>query len=67
MNFLVLKTWLEARLGLGEHDERGANLVEYVLLLTFIALVVIAIVIALGNEVSEKFSTASDSLDSVPS
>jgi Flp pilus assembly pilin Flp len=40
-------------------DERGANLVEYVLLLIFIAIVVIAIVVALGGEVSEKYSSAS--------
>jgi Flp pilus assembly pilin Flp len=64
MNLSVFKAWLDARLHLGERDERGANLVEYVLLLTFIALVVIAIVIALGNEVSEKFSSASTSLNS---
>ena len=39
MDLFVLKTWLQARFS---NDERGANLVEYVLLLTFIALVVIA-------------------------
>ena len=43
-------------------DEQGANLVEYLLLLVFIAIVVIAIVVALGGEVSEKYSQASDSI-----
>lgn len=60
MNLSMLKAWLVARLGIT--DERGANLVEYVLLLTFIALVVITIVTNLGNKVSGKFSEASSKL-----
>jgi Flp pilus assembly pilin Flp len=60
MDLFVLKSWLQARLNV--RDERGANLVEYVLLLTFIALVVIVIVTNLGNKVSEKFSSASSKL-----
>jgi Flp pilus assembly pilin Flp len=60
MEFSVFKTWLMAKLNI--KDERGANLVEYILLLTFIALLVIAVVTALGHKVSEKFSSASSSL-----
>jgi Flp pilus assembly pilin Flp len=60
MDLFVLKSWLQARLNV--RDERGANLVEYVLLLTFIALVVIVIVTNLGGKVSEKFSSASSKL-----
>jgi len=60
MDLFVLKSWLQARLNVRE--ERGANLVEYVLLLTFIALVVIVIVTNLGSKVSDKFSSASTSL-----
>ena len=60
MDLFVLKSWLQARLNV--RDERGANLVEYVLLLTFIALVVIVIVTNLGSKVSEKFSSASSKL-----
>jgi Flp pilus assembly pilin Flp len=60
MDFYVFKTWLMARLNL--KSERGANLVEYILLLTFIALVVIAVVGLLGKKVSSKFSSASTSL-----
>ncbi len=57
MNIFVLKTWLEARFELG--SERGATMVEYVLILALIAIVVIAVVAALGNAVSTKFSQAS--------
>jgi Flp pilus assembly pilin Flp len=60
MDLFVLKSWLQARLNV--RDERGANLVEYVLLLTFIALVLIVIVTNLGGKVSEKFQSASTKL-----
>jgi Flp pilus assembly pilin Flp len=43
-------------------DERGANLVEYMLLLVFIAVVVIAVVGGLGLIVSGKYSAASSSI-----
>jgi Flp pilus assembly pilin Flp len=59
MDLFVLKSWLQARLNT---NERGANLVEYVLLLTFIALVVIVVVTQLGDKVEEKFSSASSKL-----
>jgi len=58
MNLYILRTWLASKLHVGEHDSRGANLVEYVLLLAFIALVVIVAVQALGNKVSTRFSEA---------
>ena len=60
MNIAVLEAWLLAKLNVTE--ERGANMVEYVLILTLIALFVIAVVTALGGKVSEKFSSASTSL-----
>jgi Flp pilus assembly pilin Flp len=59
MDLFVFKTWLIARF---TKDERGANLVEYVLLLTFIALAVILVVTNLGGKVKEKFSSASSTL-----
>ena len=37
MNLFVLKTWLQAKF---TKDERGANLVEYILLVALIALAV---------------------------
>lgn len=55
MNIFVLKTWLQTKLAT---DERGANLVEYVLLVALIALAVIAAVVFLRGEVSDKFNDA---------
>ncbi len=60
MNLFILKTWLESKFA---KDERGANLVEYILLVAFIALVVIACVKLLGNQVNSKFSNASTNLN----
>lgn len=59
MNLLVLRTWLEARFAT---DERGANMVEYVLLLAFVALVVLGAVSLLGGTVSSRFSSANSAL-----
>ncbi len=55
MNIFVLKTWLQTKLAT---DERGANLVEYVLLVALIALAVIAAVVFLRGQVSDKFNDA---------
>jgi len=60
MNLFILKTWLETKL---VNDERGANLVEYILLFAFIALAVIVAVSYLQGKVSNKFSTAGSSLN----
>jgi Flp pilus assembly pilin Flp len=57
MHVTVLQTWLGARLHLGEHDERGANLVEYMLLIAFVTLVVIVSVKRLGGMISSKYSS----------
>jgi Flp pilus assembly pilin Flp len=59
MNLFILKTWLETKL---VNDERGANLVEYILLVAFIALAVIVAVSFLQGKVSNKFSDAGNSL-----
>jgi pilus assembly protein Flp/PilA len=59
MNLFILKTWLETKL---IKDERGANLVEYILLVAFIALVVLGAVKLLGTSVNNKFSNANSSL-----
>ena len=61
MNLFVLKTWLQTKLG---KDERGANLVEYILLVALIALAVIAAVIFLRGQVSDKFNEAGSKLSS---
>ena len=59
MNLYVLKMWLQAKLA---RDERGASLVEYILLVALIALAVIAAVIFLRGQVSSKFNDAGSRL-----
>jgi Flp pilus assembly pilin Flp len=64
MDMNLLRTWLQARLHFGERsaDERGANLVEYILLIAFIAIIVIVAVKVLGKTVSTQFSSANSNL-----
>ena len=59
MNFFVLRSWLQAKLG---RDERGANLVEYILLVALIALAVIAAVVFLRGQVNSQFNNAGSHL-----
>jgi Flp pilus assembly pilin Flp len=59
MDLYVLKTWLKARFA---NTERGATMVEYILILALIAILVIGVVAALGGKVSEKFSQASSGI-----
>jgi len=59
MNLFVVRTWLRARLN---RDERGANLVEYLLLLSLIAIAVMGAVLFLGSQLSPKFSQAGSHL-----
>jgi Flp pilus assembly pilin Flp len=59
MNLFVLRTWLQARFA---KDERGASMVEYILLVALIALAVIAAVVFLRNQVSSKFNDAGSKL-----
>jgi Flp pilus assembly pilin Flp len=60
MELSAFKAWVMAKLGV--KSERGANMVEYVLILTLIALVVILVVTNLGSRVSTRFSSASSAL-----
>src|ERR1041385_7355013 len=59
MDLYVFKTWLKARFA---NTERGATMVEYILILALIAILVIGVVAALGGKVSEKFSQASSGI-----
>lgn len=59
MDFYILKSWLQAKLA---KDERGANLVEYILLIALIALLVFAAVAFLKNRIGDKFSAAGTAL-----
>ncbi len=60
MDLEIFRSWIHAKFNL--RDERGANLVEYVLLLAFIAIVVFVAVKVLGSPVSTKFSAADSAL-----
>ena len=59
MNLFLVKTWLKARF---TETQRGATMVEYVLILALIAILVIGVVAALGGTVSSKFSEASSGI-----
>ena len=54
-----LRAWAMTKFG---NDERGANLVEYILLIAFIAVVLIATVTALKGAIGSKFDEASSKL-----
>jgi pilus assembly protein Flp/PilA len=62
MDLYVLKTWLQAKFDINS-DERGASMVEYGLLLAFIAVICVIAVKALGENVSARFSSTSASLN----
>ena len=61
MNLFVIRTWLQARL---TTTERGASMVEYILLVALIALAVIAAVVFLKDQVNGKFNDAGSKLSS---
>jgi Flp pilus assembly pilin Flp len=63
MNLFLLRTWLSARFS---RDERGANLVEYILLVSLIAMAVIAAVVFMRGELSDSFDNAGSKLSSAP-
>ena len=59
MDLFVLRTWLRARF---RRDERGATLVEYLLLVSLIAIAVIGAVRFFGGQLSPKFNQAGSAL-----
>ena len=61
MNLFVLRTWLQARF---TATERGASMVEYILLVALIALAVLAAVTFLGSGMKDKFNTEGSQLSS---
>ena len=63
MNLFVLKTWLQARCS---RDERGANLVEYILLVALIALAVIGAVVFMRNMVTDRMNYAGSKISATP-
>jgi pilus assembly protein Flp/PilA len=63
MNLFVLKTWLQSRF---TKDERGANLVEYLLLVSLIAMAVMAAVIFMGSQLNSGFDNAGSKMSATP-
>jgi pilus assembly protein Flp/PilA len=61
MNLFVLRTWLQAKF---TKDDRGASMVEYILLVALIALAVIAAVVFLRGQVESKFNDAGSQISS---
>ncbi|WP_159801001.1 Flp family type IVb pilin [Arthrobacter zhaoguopingii] len=47
-------------------EEKGATMVEYGIMVAFIAVLVLAAVIILGPEIAQMFTDVSDELDDVP-
>jgi pilus assembly protein Flp/PilA len=56
---ITLRTWLEARIP-GRDDDRGASLVEYALLVAFIAVVCAVAIGILGGELNESYSSTAN-------
>jgi Flp pilus assembly pilin Flp len=63
MNLFVVRTWLQARF---TKTERGASMVEYILLVALIALAVIAAVVFLRGQLQSKFSDAGSKVSNAP-
>ena len=63
MNLFVVRTWLQARF---TATERGASMVEYILLVALIALAVIAAVLFMRGQVSSKFDEAGSKISNTP-
>ena len=55
MNLFVLRSWLQAKL---TRDDRGASMVEYILLVALIAVSVMAAVVFMRGELDTKYSDA---------
>jgi pilus assembly protein Flp/PilA len=62
MNYLfIVRTWLQARF---TSTERGASMVEYILLVALIALAVIGAVSFLGGQITGTYNREGSSLSS---
>ena len=60
----AVRLWFRVRTHLG--DEQGAVAAEYALLLTLIAVAIVAAVTGLGFAVSAKYQTARDCIAALP-
>ncbi|HEU5309715.1 MAG TPA: Flp family type IVb pilin [Acidimicrobiia bacterium] len=64
MNLFVWRTWLQARF---TATERGASMVEYILLVALICLAVLAAVTFLSRTMNNKFNTEGSQISSAGS
>ena len=64
MNLFVVRTWLEARF---TATERGASMVEYILLVALIVLAVLAAVTFLSRTMNDSFNREGSQLSSAGS
>ena len=62
MDLTYWRAWISLRLQQAGQNQRGANLVEYILLIAFIAIIVIVAVKVLGHTVSTQYSSADTEL-----
>jgi len=62
MDLTYWRTWMAVRWNEASKNERGANLVEYILLIAFIAIIVIVAIKVLGRTVSSQFSSTDSQL-----
>ncbi len=56
---MTLMQWLQARIDM---DDRGAAAVEYALLVSLIAVAIVATVLALGGQLSSTFDSITNSI-----
>ena len=60
MDLFILRTWLQAKF---RADERGASMVEYGMLLLFIAVLSLVAIKAFGEQTSARLSGVSTSIN----
>jgi pilus assembly protein Flp/PilA len=63
MSLFVVRAWLQARF---TKSERGASMVEYILLVALIALAVISAVLFLGTQLNSGFNNAGSKVSQLP-
>lgn len=56
----LTKAWAQARF---TNSERGANMVEYILLVGLIALFLIGIIVVVSGQIGDKFTQAGDEVE----
>lgn len=54
--FDLYRPWLEARCRLGERDERGGPLVEYIILMGFVVMICVIVIKVFGGTIKERYS-----------